>query len=382
MNRHMKLILLTVVAIMFMLPLVSTVAATESPPAITNNVNEITMVIAAPDATDLFNVDGIITDANFTKKAGDIPNQMNPAQYDEEAASIADYMKTNGTDMDGAIINTRRNTNQANVTETPSLIDNAIHSSVECNTFVENTTDITRSTGADAQQLSSGVAFVLKIEISAGANVYNFPAEYVMTHAPVDLSGLVAAELKIPNDLVANNTGTLTISFTVENDVQVVNGATIEYSIQAGQKVRTLTSEEQAATYRMTGDTNTTAEQIEVTLHRATIKYPIPLAGQSVGSRTIISTTCGITALDLVMINSAAAIHFTDITVTAMVQNEETAAYANDLVAAGFENKHLVYGIDADGIADTVKGRAPTTTHNNGVVAFDIAGAGLTLSAA
>ncbi len=356
-----------IIVLLFMLPVSLALAMTTASPPTAINGNELTSITADPSATivhpnaiilDATNV-GITVDNSVIYSADNadlipanikIDTGQDSSVTSEEDASTADYAKTNGKDVDGANATITRNTDTA-ITD-DSSVANAINSSADGYTFVGNTADIRSTKDADAQQFKSEVAYVLKIVIPAGSNVENNDSvESAMMNTRTDLSGLVTT-LKKPIDLVENNTGAITTLSTNSLVNTAINtptaSATIDYSmLQTGHEVRTLTSEELASTYRMYLSVTTSATE----------EIAMP---------------------DLAMITSAATIYFIDITVTAMVQNQENAAYANDLVVAGIESEAIL----VDAIADTAMGKNPTTTYNAGTFAFDIAGAGLTLNAA
>ena len=321
MKKYIILFGITIV-LLFMIPAMTAFGTTASPPTAINNGNEFTLVSATPEGT-IVHSNGIMDATNtcdFTYETVKVDSKtgtdlikaeiadMTTAQFiDIDIASPA-QMNT-GTIAEGANAITEGNT--ASLNGTPMTVIANI-SQADGFTFVWNTADI-RSRGADAHQCNSEVAFVLKIEISSGANVEsNDSVESAMTNTRTDLSGLVTT-LKMPIEFVVDNTDALTPNNVLSTMSSAINtlaaNTTIDYSIpRAGQKVRTLVNENQAATYRMAGAGTTTAtEQIEM----ANLGMP-----------------------DLAMINSAAAnTYFTDITNTTMVQNQENAAYANDLVA-------------------------------------------------
>jgi len=363
------IILLGITAVLlFMLPVSMALAMTTASPPTAINGNELTSITADPSATIVHTNDTILDATNVgitvdnsvihSANADLIPAniKMDTGQgssvTSEEVASTADVKTINGKNVDGANLVTAQNENTANL-DNLSVMD--ANSPAVTRNYTEGLNSVY---GINPTNSTSDVYFyrikadlaVLKLPTSAGANFVNRPAEYIVANFPVDISGLVAAQLKMPIapiNIVANNTRTLTHAVYILSMADTAinattTSATIEYSMmQAGQKVRTLTSEELVATYSMDlGVTTSAAEQIAVP--------------------------------DLAMINSADAVYFTDITVTAMVQNQETVAYANDLVASGIESEAIL----VDEIADTASGRAPTTTYS-GTFAFDIAGAGL-----
>jgi len=297
---------------------------TESPPAITNNGNEFTPVIATPDATVLANVDGITINTGADLISAEIAD-MTTAQFTGiNLASTTDKINASGQNVDGAIIMVTKNATTASSNGTPMTIAIILPVTDSNNTYSLINYGITLtngSNGADAPQLKSEVAFVLKIEISSGANVNldHGSAESVRALSDnVDLYGITVGRLKMPINIDANNTDTDAV--LTPTTISMVNTAintstafgttrTIEYSIpQAGQKVRTLVNENQAATYRMASAGVDATTAIDATTATEQIAMPA-----------------------LAMINSAANTYFTDITVTAMVQNQETA-YAKDLV--------------------------------------------------
>jgi len=352
------IILLGITAVLlFMLPVSMALARTVSPITI-NNGAELTANIATPDTTVFSNVDGITVSTGAELKSAGIARMMT-AQITsgiiEEVASTADVKTINGKNVDGATEVTAQNENTANFGDNLSVMNANSPAVTRNNTESSiNISGITMTNGsfngADAHHFNE-VAYVLKIVIPAGVNTGNKPLVESAITISQTADRAPVTTLKKPINLVENNTGALTPNSVLSTMNSAINtptaNATIDYSmLQTGHEVRTLTSEEQAATYRMDlGVTTSAAEQIAVP--------------------------------ELAMINSADAVYFTDITVTAMVQNQETVAYANDLVASGIESEAIL----VDEIADTASGRAPTITYS-GTFAFNIAGAGLNLNAA
>lgn len=408
--RKFNLFLGITIVLLFMIPAMTAFGMTTSPAAINGDLISVSATPATiahtnaiMDATNACDITYRTVSLVDSKTGADlitanITIDVTALNTGIDVASAANYMKTNGKDVDGANITITRDADTA--------VANAIHSSADGYTFMGNTADIRSTNGADAQQFKSEVAFVLKIETSSDANVdNNSSVEYAMTNTRTDLSGLVTT-LKKPINLVENNTGAITSNFmvdtaintelrtligstdatafkvftanlandaanpatlTVDNTHDSIQNAvnntpmaisTIEYSIpQAGQKVRTLINENQVATYRTAGTGATTAavEQIAMT------------------------------------INSAANTYFTDITDTDLAQNQETA-YANDLVAAANNTLLTAAGItgnaaktmadnslDANLInTDTAMTRPATTIYSD--ITMGIAGAGLALN--
>ncbi|MDD5291129.1 MAG: hypothetical protein PHZ04_03360 [Patescibacteria group bacterium] len=319
--RKLNLLLGITIVLLFMIPVSLALAMTSASQTATidngtyyiNPNDQIVHTHAIVDATNAgctFDVASMVQNISGANLPADFSNQtpaQNTSGITEEVASMANK------NVDGATIKATRNADTASADH---LSINAIHSSVKCNTFVENTADIRSwSTGADAQQFKSEVAFVPKIEISAGATVdINGLADYTWARSDnVDLSGTATNVLKKPINLVNNNTPAPT------------------YTVSPGMA-------------DTVSDPSTAS---------ATIDYSFPLARQAVDSSTMISTTSGITTPNLAMINPAAAIYFTDITVTAMVQNQETAAYANDLVVAVVNNTFLAATVPTAGNTGT-----------------------------
>jgi len=296
--------------LLFMLPLVSTaIVTTESPPAAING-NEFALVITNPSATIVYANDMLMdngaSNTNIDLTMADIVNE-NAAQITGYNVASTAQMNT-GTIVEGANVVIKGKTTSLN--GTPMTI---IANMFPADGFTFFNADIrSKSTGADAQQFNSEVAFVLEIEISAGATVDNTGlADYTWARSDnLALSGLVAAELKMPINIFENNTGALT------HTVYILSMAN-------------------------TASNPSTAN--------VTIGDPISLAGQSVASRTMISTTSGITTVDLAMTNSAATI-YSENTVTDWAQNTEGIADAEDLVAA--ENNTFLHA--ADGNTDAI----------------------------
>ena len=353
MRKYIILLGITAV-LLFMLPVSMALARTVSPITI-NNGAELTANIATPDTTVFSNVDGITVSTGAELKSAGIARMMT-AQITsgiiEEVASTADVKTINGKNVDGATEVTAQNENTANFRDNLSVMNANSPAVTRNNTKSSiNISGITMTNGsfnsADAHHFNE-VAYVLKIVIPAGVNTGNKPLVESAITISQTADRAPVTTLKKPINLVENNTGALTTLTTNSLVNTAINtptaSATIEYSIlQTGQTVRTL---------------------VHATINQATTHMMTPA--------NVISTTSGITTPNMAMINSAAAIYFTDITVTAMVQNQENAAYANDLVVAGIKSEIIL----VDAIADTAMGRAPTTTYS-GTFAFDIAGAGL-----
>jgi len=388
MKKYIILFGITIV-LLFMIPAMTAFGTTASPPTAINNGNEFTLVSATPEGT-IVHSNGIMDATNtcdFTYETVKVDSKtgtdlikaeiadMTTAQFiDIDIASPA-QMNT-GTIAEGANAITEGNT--ASLNGTPMTVIANI-SQADGFTFVWNTADI-RSRGADAHQCNSEVAFVLKIEISSSANVNldHGSAESVRALSDnVDLYGITVGRLKMPINIDANNTDTDAV--LTPTTISMVNTAintstafgttrTIEYSIpQAGQKVRTLVNENQAATYRMASAGVDATTAIDATTATEQIAMPA-----------------------LAMINSAANTYFTDITVTAMVQNQETA-YANELAGVVSENTLLTAAWTAGNTGtkttttanspkntiDTDAMNRPATTLYAEQIATKIAGAGL-----
>jgi len=229
-----------ILVLLFMIPLVSMAnMTTESPPAITNNGNEFTLVIATPDATVLSNVDGIIN-AGADLITAEIAD-MTTAQFtSSDIASTANYMKTNGTDVDDANEVITRNT--ANFTDNGSITANA--------------TQVTSNDSENVISISGMTNEEVYFRISADG-YFNSVAKSGSIFNKVYASGMVTT-LKMPINLVAaNNTGSLTPNSVLSTMNSAINTPTassttrtIDYSIQARQKVRTLVNENQPAAYK------------------------------------------------------------------------------------------------------------------------------------
>jgi len=273
--------------LLFMLPLVSTaIVTTESPPAAING-NEFALVITNPSATIVYANDMLMdngaSNTNIDLTMADIVNE-NAAQITGYNVASTAQMNT-GTIVEGANVVIKGKTTSLN--GTPMTI---IANMFPADGFTFFNADIrSKSTGADAQQFNSEVAFVLEIEISAGATVDNTGlADYTWARSDnLALSGLVAAELKMPINIFENNTGALT------HTVYILSMAN-------------------------TASNPSTAN--------VTIGDPISLAGQSVDSRaTFPSEANGFNT-----ISTDNTFYFDEN--TAMVQNEEDRADAEDLV--------------------------------------------------
>lgn len=310
-----------VIVLLFMMMPVSTVFATiASPPAITDHGN-FSAVIAEASAT-IVHPSELIMDAaagtitvNLVNSTGAIITstgigspviKIDAGQIitDLDIASIAN-MNT-GKNVDGATKVITRNTDAANNGTSTSIF--ALVSPVTSN-------------NSDWIQISNGATN------GAMNGVYFYPVEATFV-----------LKIMIPADAnLAINTPTAILS----TDNAGNTNATIDYSIQSGQKVRTLVkaNENQAATYRTDG--------------------------------AAISATEQIAKPDLAMNSAAAIISFKSKGKTDQVQNQEgNTAYANDL--AGVVSEDAIHLVDA--IADT--DRAPTT-YTEGTFAYDIAAAGL-----
>jgi len=244
-----------VIVLLFMTSVSIAFGASTSPPAIIDNGNS-SAIVATPndqivhtnaimDATNAgynFDVAFMVTTNSGADLKVDLAN-LTPAQITFNIASTADKTNTSGQNVDGANLVMRN----AAITD-GSLQINA-NSSVD-NTFKQNVSGIiltNGSNGADAQQLNSEVAFVLKIETSADATVYtNGLADYVM--APnFDLSGTATNVLKKPINSSVANTGAPTsnsVLSTMNSAIYTlpasgITNTAIEYSIvlSSGQQM-------------------------------------------------------------------------------------------------------------------------------------------------
>ncbi|MDD5032454.1 MAG: hypothetical protein PHR36_05480 [Patescibacteria group bacterium] len=212
-----KLIFFTV--ILLMIPAMTAMGMTTSPPAVING-NDLISVSATAATIVHPNVIAMDTAANVTftfdvNAGADLISanaQIASAQITEEVATTA-KIEDNGKSVDGANITVTRNADTAQINGTFTTI--AIILPVTDSNYIEGsintygTTLTNGSDGADAQWFNSEVAYVLKIEISAGANIdNNCLAESVESTRTlsdnVNLSGLAAATLKMPINLVAN----------------------------------------------------------------------------------------------------------------------------------------------------------------------------------
>jgi len=195
-----------ILVLLFMIPLVSMAnMTTESPPAITNNGNEFTLVIATPDATVLSNVDGIIN-AGADLITAEIAD-MTTAQFTSSDIASTANMNT-GKIVEGATEVTR-NATTAQLNGTLMTSATIVQVTNSNNTFSSVNYDITLtngSTNGDNLKQVEAVALVLKLPIPTDANVNNNGlAEAVRTLSDnVDLSGSVAATLKMQINFVAN----------------------------------------------------------------------------------------------------------------------------------------------------------------------------------